>query len=164
MGSPDRVAGVEAAAVDLQDLDDLPADLVDELAGGGPAGGDGRGRAQHAVEVALFPAGPGLFATAPEGHLGDRGADEQEQHGGLDVGAVGDVEGVVRLGEEVVEASRAREGCHDAGQPDAGRAAATTSSTNPSAALVFATVSRNSARIAHATSGKTAEAATTSGR
>src|SRR5664280_161347 len=74
-GQPGPGSGVEAAAVDLQDLDDLPADLVDELAGGGPAGGDGRGGAQHAVEVALFPAGPGLFAAAPEGNLGDRGAD-----------------------------------------------------------------------------------------
>ena len=43
-------------------------------------------------------------------------------------------------------------------------AAATTSSTRTSAALVFATVSRNNARIPHARSGPTAEAAMTSGR
>jgi hypothetical protein len=50
-GQPGPGAGVEAAAVDLQNLDDLPADLVDQPAARGPAGGDGRSRAQRAVEV-----------------------------------------------------------------------------------------------------------------
>jgi hypothetical protein len=64
-GQPGPGAGVEAAAVDLQNLDDLPADLVDQPAARGPAGGDGRSRAQHAVEVPLLLARPSLFATAP---------------------------------------------------------------------------------------------------
>src|SRR5664279_103710 len=78
-GQPRSGARVEAAVVDLQDLDDLAADLVDQLAARGSAGGYRRSGAQHAVEVTLLLAGPGLFATAPEGHLGDRGPHEEEQ-------------------------------------------------------------------------------------
>ena len=80
-------------SVDLQYLDDLPAHQVDEVGPFRPTGGDGRGGAEHAVEVALLPAGPGLFASSPERDLGDRGTDQQEQGRGLDIGAIGDVKG-----------------------------------------------------------------------
>src|SRR5664279_1364267 len=75
-GQPRSGARVEAAVVDPQDLDDLAADLVDQFAARGSAGGDRGSGAQHAVEVPLLLAGPGLFPTAPQGYLGERGPDQ----------------------------------------------------------------------------------------
>jgi hypothetical protein len=119
-GQPGAGAGVEAAIVDLENLDDLSGDVIDERAGRRLAGGDGRGGAEHTGQVALLPAGAGLLATSPERHLGHCGADQDQQHRGLDVCAVGDGELVVGLGKKEVEPHRAGQGGDDAGWPDTG--------------------------------------------
>lgn len=70
--------------------------------GGQGALGDGASGVHHTVEVAGAPGGLPLLARSPEGDLGDREADHDEQNRGLHVVGAGDGEAEVGHGEEEI--------------------------------------------------------------
>ena len=82
--------------------------------------GDNVRRAEHSVEVARPATRPRLLTTPPERYLGHRCTDDEEQHGGLDVSAVGDLEAPIGLGQEEVEPQTARQSNDETGQSHAG--------------------------------------------
>ena len=92
-------AVLEAARPQRKQRSELAGDLFDQ----GRRGAAGRHRLRGAVdsvEVTGAPAGIHVLAAPPDGDLGDRDPDHEQQHGGLDVGPVGDAEPLVGLGEE----------------------------------------------------------------
>ena len=116
-----RRARVERAGVEAEEVADLTPDQLDDLGRRRAARGGEARRRDHAGQVAGADARPRLLAPAPERDLGDREADQREQHGGLDVVALGDGEVQVGLGEEEVERGGAHDGRDQPGDAVAGR-------------------------------------------
>ena len=109
-------AVLEAARSQRKQLNELAGDLFDQRRRG-TSGRYGLRSAVDSLEITGAPARRHVLAASPDGDLGDRDADHEQQHGGLDVGPVGDAEPLIRLSEEEIEPHRGRDGREVPGQP-----------------------------------------------